>query len=468
MVALLALALAAAPASQDAAVAALRGAPMQALAILDAVLPDDAAELYVRACVQLELGNLPAALESAKRLRALAPDSIEGPLTEALISRRKTRPRERWTDSAAHAWTVTGRPRSYVEPLLELPKVERELSPGQLASVSGTPDELLIRASWRKQVDGPLLELAFREAARKDNEPAVLWIAAAVLLDAAPADPLRGKAMAEAKRALGRLAIHDPGDGYAAAGEVLLDTPDDAPLSGGELDALEKALERKRFELPIRSLFQGVRAAFLKVDAVQANSRAFAASSADFGAAVHLKLRKRLGATAQPDSVRVAELLTRAGERLSAGPSLLDRNIGAGLLSVAAEAAGEGDAIEAVKARRKELARLNRDGGLFWQSGWPVMSMLDDHYERTAADEVRDYQQMAGPALPPLILGVEAPPGTRIIATALLADGRIAWTQTSRDWEDNPYLRGDLPPGRGNTLKVTRTRAVPEACAPPR
>ncbi|MFY2558450.1 tetratricopeptide repeat protein [Corallococcus terminator] len=72
--------------------------------------PTDARALFVQACVFLERGSLKEAAGMVKRLREVAPTSLEGPVLEALTERRGTHPTEDWRDAFVWAWEEAGRP----------------------------------------------------------------------------------------------------------------------------------------------------------------------------------------------------------------------------------------------------------------------------------------------------------------------------------------------------------------------
>jgi hypothetical protein len=272
---------------------------------------------FVSVCLDLEESRLDSASSTLGRLRALAPRSPEVIILAHLVEERKRSPSDRWIDVAARAWRAAGRPMPGANPLL------RELADGTASSRS-TPRERDSSKRFLIEFAGSSdAELSRLVGDATDGLQSSSWRDAARLV--ATQVLLRGgsskRGVARALDAVSRLSQAHPEDGYLAASAVLLGTDGPQPLSPSELTALEHALGRAEFGLPIRSLFVAFRDAHLpRLPAASAAARAFSAAIGALPLQTHVLLSRRAAATTEPAArTRAALVLLRAGSRSSDG-----------------------------------------------------------------------------------------------------------------------------------------------------
>jgi hypothetical protein len=327
-----------------------------------------------------------------ERLRAVAPRNPEVTLLAHLVEERTRSPSDRWTAVAARAWRAAGRPAPGDNPLLR--EVENGIALPRTLSQRGDSSHRFL-VEFAESSDAKLSRLV-DGAVRGLQSPA--WhdttrlVATQVLLRGGASE----RGAVTALETVSRLSQAHPEDGYLAASAVLLGTDENQPLAPPDLLALEDALGRSEFGLPIRSLFVEFRRAYTPaLPVASAAARAFSATIAALPLETHVLLSRRASATTEPAArARATMLLSRAGSRLQKRPSFLERAIGLGLESKAMMLEGKEDAALRVKERRKELEAFMEQGQRFWRFVLPIASLRAEHSERAATNEVELAEEM--------------------------------------------------------------------------
>jgi hypothetical protein len=347
---------------------------------------------FVSVCLDLEQSRLASASSMLERLRTRAPHNLEVTLLAHLVEERTRSPSDPWTAVAARAWKAAGRPTPGENPILRDVDSVAAL-PRTLSQQGDSSDRFLVQfAESTDAKASPLADAAIRGLQSPAWRDTSRLVATQVLLRQGASE----REAAAALETVSRLSQAHPEDGYLAASAVLRGTDETQPLTLPELLALEDALGRSEFGLPIRSLFVEFRSAYVSVLPVaSAAARAFSATIAALPLETHVLLSRRASATTQPTArARAAMLLLRAGSRLQHRPSFLERAIGLGLESKAMMLEGKEDAALRVGERRKELAAFMEQSHRFWRFVLPIASLRAEHSERAATNEVELAEEM--------------------------------------------------------------------------
>lgn len=365
----------------------------EARAEVDVALARDAKDpgaVLVAACLDLEEGKLDAA-----RARAEAPPLAELPqarVLRALVERRRAHPEEKLRDALAPAWKAAGRPELNAA---EIPGLgEEDISLGGMARPLAAARRIQTSAADRYLFVDPVDPVDRLEVARlADRNPRV--VNHQLVTEFVWGDRLSVTVEREAARhAAASLLATDPENGYYAAIAVLVDSPAGAPLRVEDVERLEEAVRRPRFELPRAQLVAEARALARKLDPEHAECRGLLATlrmATPLGAFQARIESIDLGQEGASLKVRAANAAAEAGRRMATSRTLMERMVGLSLLRSGAKLSGD--------PHRAEEAKRETDASLDWYRAvtaaarrggtWPLSSICADwspdevtHFER--------------------------------------------------------------------------------------
>jgi hypothetical protein len=197
--------------------------------------------------------------------------------------------------------------------------------------------------------------------------------------------PARERYERLARQAIDRIVLDNPRNGYLQAWKVLDGTRQEQPLTPKELTTLRAAAQAPEFRLPLRELGAALLAPF----APDAPSDALGLAVGALPLDAHVLLRYRAKATlVTADRQAAAAILGAAGEKMGAGPSLLDRTIGSALAIQAAKLMEDPAAIALAEARSAEVMSFLKPGEKAAFAVLPIRLLRIAALRRTFADEV--------------------------------------------------------------------------------
>jgi hypothetical protein len=333
--------------AQHAALLHMRGEIAPARAEIEAVLaksPTDGAALFAAACLALESNNPSSAVPYVSRLERLTPAPPHARVLRALTSRRQRHPQERIDDAVVEAWKEAGRPDLAASPLLPplesfgavIPEIDAEVRNRM------SPAERLLFAHDGPATRNDFLKLVLEAAATAEKNLLVVNIE--ILGALTPFEPIPEEFRSEARRAASRIApvvaAGDHANGYLEVAGWLASGPGNAPLSGGDLALLERAVTKPRFEFPRREMLAQMEQMATRLDPKYGVMRARRAA---LGAPVPLmRLSLRAEATGDPALRRRAgDLLTAVAKRLESSGTMLERMVSLSLASKGAKLGGD-------------------------------------------------------------------------------------------------------------------------------
>ena len=376
------------PVADRAAALAMRGETAHARDLLSA--PDvsrDPAELFVLVCVELDEGHIAAASRALLQLRSLKAHAPEVLVLTKVVEERRRAPYGSWTEAFVKAWKAAGRPRR-TDGLWLAPRARPPIASDALGGVGGASG-LVIAFAEAEGDPNPFVTQALNQANRPEAPFAVQLIALALLSNDKLSEPKRSDAHAAARSLLSRLSIAYPDNGYFAASVALAVPPrNEHPLSEPELDALEDAVKKPIFELPLRPLFVTFQAAYELAKLGQASSSAFYEAVNALPMDGAFTLWRRAQATEPRLLPRTVAVMEAAGTRLGAGRSILERMVGLTLQVRAARLRGDAVGAEAVAKARVELLGAAAAMDPLMDFDWPIAAFWRDWYDRCSIDEM--------------------------------------------------------------------------------
>lgn len=384
LLALLLSALGLAPtAAERAALLQLRGDTTAALAAADAILaknPRDEGALFVAACAGIESGDLDRASAYTKRLEARRPDSHAAVLKK-IIERRRARNDEPLRDALPLAWRDAGRPDLASKPLLRASESWGRLLPAIDAAVRAklSAGERFLFDNGKPVTSAAYVEAAIRAAADAEKNPVVvnLEVLGALTPFGAVAGVDAGTASRAAAQAGRAVASADPENGYMVLAGLLAAVPGTAAFSPQDLEVLEGALQKPRFEYPRDQSLAQLRELAARFDAQHGTLRAW---SAALGGSVPLfRVWQRAEAIREaPLRARAGGLMQQMGARFRGAGTVLETALGFALEVKGAELRGDAAGLEVVKADRarwfelqqRSEATRKRMGNWPFAAGW--------------------------------------------------------------------------------------------------
>ncbi len=331
-VVLLALQLAAAPTTADAAASQYAGDPLGALRIAEqlvAARPDDVTARLLGTCAALEAGKLRSANELLAPLERRTPPPPRALVLRALLERRIRAPGEPLTRALAAAWNEAGRPDlASDEPMLDA--VGQARGPDRVGERRAA-DRLLFNMPDAKDERAAAVVAASKEL---NGAPVVvaLEILGALSHLECPADPAQRNAAADRAVEAARRAL--PRNGYVEVAMLVARCP--RRLTGPEVARLVEASARPEFGYPRQAAFEQLLQLAERIDPPSARRRAISAWLALDVAG--MQLRPMVEAETDLElRRRAARAVEQIGWRLADSTAWLERLMG---LSLARAAAG--------------------------------------------------------------------------------------------------------------------------------
>jgi len=323
----------------------------------------DPRALLIAACGALQRAKPAEVTLYLNKLERARPDAPELAVLKILAAQGDGGPVFRWLDPvvAAIATAKLGQPAPTIfnEPI----STSKPLDPKQLASATGNGG-FLLRLGASGDVPSDALVAEAVELSKAKLQPAVAIAVITVLTNPKLPEAKRAATLEAARELLRRTAEQYPDKLYLAMWSVLLGTNPSEPLTPSELDALDKAAAAPDTAMPLPELFDELERAYGRVAGATAYERAWNATFKLFPLDLHVVLLRRVKATAARGdaaaAARAARVLAVLGRAFVAQRSLVELNIGHGLLSAAFELSHDA-AIEAESMKAKaEVAQLQR------------------------------------------------------------------------------------------------------------
>ncbi|AGC43166.1 hypothetical protein MYSTI_01834 [Myxococcus stipitatus DSM 14675] len=361
--------------------------------------PDDPRALFVQACAFLERGSLTEAAVAVKRLREVAPTSLEGPLLEALRERRGTHPTENWRDSFVAAWLRAGRP-MFEDPGLFSGMASWDQMEATLAGAWARTDR--VEARLMLAFAGARLEDASRRwlSARLEDiqDPRLLLSA----LDYFPSDsqPVDHR---EALRArLRRFAAEDPTEMQRALVLLMEPRQPDAPLTEEELRELERIAALPDYRPTSAASFYAEAERLLTSAGVKEPAGgAFSAMVQRLalqGPALLVRVVKASDKTLSPDHrMRLGQALWLLGERIAAESTLVERMVGRNLRRQGATLLGDSEKLAQATTDLEEAQSVARAVRQLELDSWPLPSLQEAMLAASVEDEWTHLRAFASP-----------------------------------------------------------------------
>jgi hypothetical protein len=355
-------------AALDAAVLEMRGefaAVREQLAPLISRQVPEAGALFVAACIEIEEGNLDAATAHVAQLATSPASSGHASVLAALIDRRRRDGKEPLRLATIEAWKAAGRPDLGSHPLpgLDLSDSALEaippITPEQ--STTMTPGDKLLFITGPSTTATRLESAIAATADSASNRPVVNYEVLVELALQAPFTPERApSAMDGVRKAGDALVRSDPDNGYFQVAAWLASGSPQRGLSIDDLDALERAVAKPRFEYPRAVFLAQLRAMARRWDPLHADMRAVAAGLAGGNAVSVLWLDD----SPQGKALRagVSSLLRSIGSRLEASPTILDRMLALALQAKGAKLSGDPALQASTKGRFDEFRAWYNEG----------------------------------------------------------------------------------------------------------
>ena len=371
-------------AAEHAALLQVRGDTAAARVSADTILgkhPGDAGALFVAACAALEGGELDIASEYTARLergRSLPQAAV----LKRLVERRRSSPDEPLRDALVAAWKEAGRPDLSAEPLLRAIESWGPLLPPFDPKVRSrlTASERFIFDTGRPATTpAAYMKAASLASAEVEQNPVAVNLEILAAL-APPADvgEVDSSSAAQAAAAhVGRIVVAaDLDNGYLPLAAILASAPGNAPLDSDEVAAIERALQRPRFEYTRDQALKQFRELAARIDPRHGELRAW---SAAMGGSIPL-YRLWMRAEHVEDGelrVRAGRVLQEVGERFHNAGTALEYALSVMLAQKGAELAGDAAAVEAarVEVTRWSEWRQSAERARKRMGNWPFAAM---------------------------------------------------------------------------------------------
>ncbi|QSQ17668.1 tetratricopeptide repeat protein [Myxococcus landrumensis] len=359
--------------------------------------PTDARALFAQACLLLEKGSLAEAAVMGKRLREVAPTTLEGPILEALIARRGTHPTESWRDAFVGAWASAGRP-MFEDPGLFGGMALWDKLVAPLEGAWARTDRAEVR--WMLALAGASLDDESRRwlsAHLEDVQDPRLLLPA---LEYFPRDTQPAEHREALRTRLRRFAEVEPTEMQRAL--VLLMEPrqqPEAPLTEEELRELERiaALPDYRPTSTASSYAEAERL-LRSAGVTEPAAGAFAAMVTGLGLQgpfLLLQVTKASGKTLSPDHrMRLGRALWSLGERIAAESTLVERMVGRNLRREGATLLADSERLARATTDLEEARAVASASGQLQLDAWPLPSLREAMLAASVEDEwthLRDF-----------------------------------------------------------------------------
>jgi hypothetical protein len=314
-------------------------------------------------------------------------------MLERLLAARVRTPRGRWSEAFLSSWAALGYPDFATSPLL--PGIDEDLPFGEVS------DETWRRAASVHErfvltlITHPLTSERAHwlvEHLPTLDDPALFIAARSLLGDEAAPEPSRAQVEPVLRARLDSLVDAHPRSMQLHLLRVLSSTSRDEAFAPLELAALEAIASLPRWRETstlevFRDTHRVLRKAGVACPGVGASTLALRCA---VGQGPTL-LRKRAAATRSqwlPGSRHgLGRVLSRIGERLAEGPTLLEHLLGLGLMRRGAEDQQDALAAERIDTRRDESFVAQQCWRRAAPARWPLASFLEETWEATARDE---------------------------------------------------------------------------------
>ena len=227
--------------------------------------PDDATALYVSSCLDIENGDLEEAATRTARLATTPTGSDYARVLAVLIRLRRVNAREPLREALVEAWKRAGRPDLGALPLPGLADLGESLDAFPVLTEEReallTPGEKLLFL-WGQADKSKRLDLAIAAAAQPRQNPLVVNLEVlSELASLALFYSARAASAEDAARRVGKATVEsDPGNGDFRLAAWLATGSSNEPFTRDDMDLLEDALARPRFEIPRTELLEELRA----------------------------------------------------------------------------------------------------------------------------------------------------------------------------------------------------------------
>ncbi|WP_338868820.1 hypothetical protein [Myxococcus stipitatus] len=351
--------------------------------------PTDARALFVQACVFLEQGALKEAADVVRRLRDVAPTSLEGPVLEALTERRATHPTENWRDAFRAAWEKAGRPlfkdRGLLSGMTTWKKMEDSLE-GAWARTARVEVRLLLAFAGFNPDEASRRWLSIHLDDVQD--PGLLRSALEYFAsDANARDPRESL-----RTRLRRFADQEPTEMQRALLLLVEPHPPDVPLTEEELRELERIAALPDYRpTPTSTLYAEAERLLRSAGVEPREGGAFSAMVQELGLQgpfLLLKIVKASEPTLSNDHrMRLGRALWSLGERIAAESTLVERMVGWNMRREGAMLLGDSERLTRAKRDFEAGHAVIRTTQQLELDAWPIPSLQEAMLAASVEDE---------------------------------------------------------------------------------
>ncbi|MBS2031741.1 MAG: hypothetical protein JST54_27840 [Deltaproteobacteria bacterium] len=366
-----------------AAAAQLGDASTAQALIAESLARSDPQALLIAACDALNRAKGAEARVFIQRLEAVRPGAPEVAVLKILAAQSDAGPEFHWLNRVVAALPEAKlaqlSPTIFTEPL----STSQPLTDAQLKAASGNGGFLVRLGAMGPVPSDALIDEAL-ELSKANLPPSVAIAVITVLTDSKLAEARQKGALAAARQLLQRTAEKNPGTLYLQVWSVLLGTSDSEALSASELDALEKAVTAQDTSLPMPELFDELERAYERLpERGSAYELAWNTLFKLYPLSMHVVLLRRVKATATRGdaaaTARAAHVLAVVGRAFTTQRSIVELNIGRGLLSTASELTHDGAlAAESGKAKAEFELLQRRTAALRFIASFPFAGITRD------------------------------------------------------------------------------------------
>ncbi|RKH72802.1 hypothetical protein D7X55_20500 [Corallococcus sp. AB049A] len=364
--------------------------------------PQHPGALKVQTCVLLELGALDEADQAVSLLQATRPDAPEIAVLAALVEARRQTPVPGWREALIQAWNRAGRPDLKESASFPAPRSEETSFVGAVWERTQSPEIRFTAMLADTASDAQRQWLAAHVSELKDPN---LLLAAYEYFQARSGEDALADVRRQARETLRRKLEPIAAGASESEGPLLLllgESAKDAPLTSADLQALERIAALPRYRS--LTLGQAGDAAKQRLESTGITPpaiRLFQAATASQVLDVTLILKKRVEATRErlshEERIRLGQAVYTLGERIAAGPALIDRLVGlsqmrqgAELMEDAAKLAQATRDLEHVRAVHQATTSLQVDT-------WPLPSLHRDWVQAALDDEWKSLSALVTP-----------------------------------------------------------------------